>query len=205
MNSPFKMKPGRGNMPKTGSGIPPALMTCSPMKQEPKKKNPVTGNQTPAYTPGELGGSFDWNQSNRTTYNPNSPNFNPKLVGATFNPSTGNWDANKVEKFEVFKQPNSEAINVIKRGGNTILRNTSGGDESSIGNKLFNEKAKEAYGTYVRDSLSTAHSNERQARKYDARTAGSAPESKESKDAMNKYQAAKVRKVLEEKKKKGQI
>lgn len=33
MNSPFKMKPGRGNMPKTGRGIPPTLMNCSPMKQ----------------------------------------------------------------------------------------------------------------------------------------------------------------------------
>lgn len=34
MNSPFKMKPGRGNMPKTGRGVPPTLMSCSPMKQE---------------------------------------------------------------------------------------------------------------------------------------------------------------------------
>jgi hypothetical protein len=33
MNSPFKMKPGRGNMPKTGRGVPPTLMSCSPMKQ----------------------------------------------------------------------------------------------------------------------------------------------------------------------------
>jgi hypothetical protein len=33
MNSPFKMKPGRGNMPKTGRGIPPTLMSESPMKQ----------------------------------------------------------------------------------------------------------------------------------------------------------------------------
>jgi hypothetical protein len=35
MKSPFKMTPGRGNMPKTGNGIPPTLMNCSPMKQEP--------------------------------------------------------------------------------------------------------------------------------------------------------------------------
>lgn len=34
MSTPFKMKPGRGNMPKTGRGIHPALMSCSPMKQE---------------------------------------------------------------------------------------------------------------------------------------------------------------------------
>ena len=34
MNTPFKMKPGRGNMPKTGRGVPPTLMSCSPMKQE---------------------------------------------------------------------------------------------------------------------------------------------------------------------------
>jgi hypothetical protein len=39
MNSPFKMKPGRGNMPKTGNGIPPTLMSCSPMKQTDPKSN----------------------------------------------------------------------------------------------------------------------------------------------------------------------
>lgn len=33
MKSPFKMKPGRGNMPKTGKGISPTLMSYSPMKQ----------------------------------------------------------------------------------------------------------------------------------------------------------------------------
>lgn len=39
MNSPFKMKPGRGNMPKTGNGLPPTLMCGSPMKQT----DPKTG------------------------------------------------------------------------------------------------------------------------------------------------------------------
>jgi hypothetical protein len=34
MKSPFKMTPGRGNMPKTGRGIAPTLMSKSPMKQE---------------------------------------------------------------------------------------------------------------------------------------------------------------------------
>lgn len=29
----FKQTPGRGSMPKTGRGIPPTLMSCSPMKQ----------------------------------------------------------------------------------------------------------------------------------------------------------------------------
>jgi hypothetical protein len=33
MKSPFKMTPGRGNMPKTGRGIAPTLMSKSPMKQ----------------------------------------------------------------------------------------------------------------------------------------------------------------------------
>ena len=201
----YKQSPGRQMMPKTGRGISPTLMNCSPMKQEPKKgKNPVTGNQAPSYTPGELGGSFDWNQSNKTTYNPNSKNFNSKLLGATHNPNTGNWEANKVEKFEVFKNDNGTK-NVVKRGGKMILRNTSGGDKFSIGNKSFDEKVKKAYGSYVKDSLSTAHANERAARTYNARTTGSAPESKESKEAMIKYQAAKTKKVLEEKKKKGQI
>lgn len=34
MKSPFKMTPGRGNMPKTGRGIAPTLMSKSPMYQE---------------------------------------------------------------------------------------------------------------------------------------------------------------------------
>lgn len=46
MNSPFKMKPGRGNMPKTGRGIPPTLMCGSPMKQEPEVE--YTKKQTTA-------------------------------------------------------------------------------------------------------------------------------------------------------------
>jgi hypothetical protein len=43
MNSPFKMKPGRGNMPKTGNGIPPTLMCGSPMKQTDPKTDPKSG------------------------------------------------------------------------------------------------------------------------------------------------------------------
>lgn len=39
MSSPFKMKPGRGSMPKTGRGISPTLMCKSPMKQ----RDPKTG------------------------------------------------------------------------------------------------------------------------------------------------------------------
>ena len=44
MSIPFKMKPGRGNMPKTGRGIPPTLMCGSPTKQtDPKSgKTPKT-------------------------------------------------------------------------------------------------------------------------------------------------------------------
>ena len=37
MKSPFKMTPGRGNMPKTGRGISPTLMSKSPMYQEIEK------------------------------------------------------------------------------------------------------------------------------------------------------------------------
>jgi hypothetical protein len=41
------MKPGRGDMPKTGNGIPPTLMSCSAMKQTaPKKKTDPKSNMT---------------------------------------------------------------------------------------------------------------------------------------------------------------
>ena len=44
MKSPFKMKPGRGNMPKTGRDIPlsmtsPAYMTDGPGDKKRKNKN----------------------------------------------------------------------------------------------------------------------------------------------------------------------
>lgn len=38
----YKQSPGRQTMPKTGRGIPPTLMSCSPMKQQ-KKKDPYSG------------------------------------------------------------------------------------------------------------------------------------------------------------------
>ena len=43
MSSPFKMKPGRGNMPKTGRGISPTLMSKSPMKQKDPKTRMTKG------------------------------------------------------------------------------------------------------------------------------------------------------------------
>jgi hypothetical protein len=42
MSTPFKMKPGRGDMPKTGRGLAPTLMCGSPMKQEDPSKKPGT-------------------------------------------------------------------------------------------------------------------------------------------------------------------
>lgn len=54
------MKPGRGNMAKTGAGIPPTLMCGSPMKQE-KKKDPYSGK-----TRQELGNAInDWSDKNK--------------------------------------------------------------------------------------------------------------------------------------------
>lgn len=48
MKSPFKMTPGRGNMPKTGRGISPTLMSKSPMKQELTAKGLKSQNKVKA-------------------------------------------------------------------------------------------------------------------------------------------------------------
>lgn len=62
MNSPFKMKPGRGNMPKTGNGIPPVLMSCSPMKQnEPKKGTDPKSDMTKAQAREKIDSIFSEN------------------------------------------------------------------------------------------------------------------------------------------------
>jgi hypothetical protein len=61
MNSPFKMKPGRGNMPKTGNGIPPTLMSCSPMKQEKPKKTDSKSGMTKAEAGEKINSIFSEN------------------------------------------------------------------------------------------------------------------------------------------------
>lgn len=85
MKSPFKLMPGRGNMPKTGRGIPPTLMSCSPAKQiDPpgKKKQTKTGDELQAKAQAEankkleaniaakpLGGSSDVRRETATATN----------------------------------------------------------------------------------------------------------------------------------------
>jgi hypothetical protein len=193
----YKQSPGRQAMPKTGRGLSPVLMSgCgSPMKQQVSKKpkNPTTGNEAPAYHPGDAGGNFAYAEGNRTTYNPNSSRFQPKPVGATYNATTGNYEPNKAKSFEIVKDKGQ--TNVVKRGGKVIMRNTS---HNGTGKNNFDEDVKIARGSHVRDSLNTAHANERQAREYNARKSGSAPESKESKEAFSKWQAAKAKKVIDD-------
>lgn len=53
MSTPFKMKPGRGNMPKTGRGLAPTLMCGSPMKQEDPKKHTTNIELTDKYNTGK--------------------------------------------------------------------------------------------------------------------------------------------------------
>lgn len=54
------MKLGRGNMAKTGAGLPPTLMCESPIKQE-KKKDPYSGQ-----TRQELGNAINnWSDKNK--------------------------------------------------------------------------------------------------------------------------------------------
>jgi hypothetical protein len=55
------MKPGRGNMLKTGNGIPPTLMSCSPMKQEKPKKTDPKSSMTKAQAREKIDSIFSEN------------------------------------------------------------------------------------------------------------------------------------------------
>jgi hypothetical protein len=88
MKSPFKMTPGRGNMPKTGRGISAALMSKSPMYQSEVGDIEYTGQ-----------GRMNVKKAqDRIKANPEKTAEYDSAMGLTRNPATNELSGNKYEK-----------------------------------------------------------------------------------------------------------
>lgn len=199
----YKQKPGRGNMPKTGAGIPPTLMSCSPMKQElteKEKKNATTGNKAPEYVEKEAS-SYKHMEGNRTTYNKNSTKFNKQPQGTSgYNATTGKYEAKPGSATTEVKTKSGQPVSLTTKTGTTNYTGSS--DLSKLKDK---ERGKiDKYYTTV-DSLDTAHGNELKTWKANARLQGKNEATPESEKAFKEWQAAKTKSTLEAKTKAGEI
>jgi hypothetical protein len=97
MKSPFKMTPGRGDLPKTGRGINPALMGKSPMKQ----------------TDIELTKSYDEGKRKAEVARakPEVKKNVEKTLGVTINAATGETVAKKRENRVIKSGTNYREVN----------------------------------------------------------------------------------------------
>lgn len=154
MNTPFKMKPGRGNMPKTGNGIPPTLMSCSPMKQElPKKgKKPST----------EIELTMDYDKGKRLMAEarkaPGKIEDLRKTQGINVDPATGVATSAKYEKKYV-PGGKGQKDRIIGGDGKVVA-------EAKTTNFFKGEKNKDLYKEFQKDSTNTMNSRNRNTMHY---------------------------------------
>ena len=156
MNSPFKMKPGRGNMPKTGKGIPPVLMSGSPMYQETPKK----GNKSVPNTEIEL--TMDYDRGKRLMAEarkaPGKIQDLRKTQGIEVDAATGAAKSAKYEKKYV-QGGRGQKDRIIGGDGKVIA-------EAKATNFFKGEKNKDLYKEFQRDSTNTMNSRNRNEMHY---------------------------------------
>ena len=141
MNTPFKMKPGRGNMPKTGNGIPPTLMCGSPMKQE----------SDPEYT---KTGYDKVTKIRENLKNKNSRSNMEKQQGVSIDPATGKASAKPYEKsYSPGKKGQQDAI---VSGDKKTVKSSSITKGVDFGKKELRKE-------FVRDSTDTMNRRTRNA------------------------------------------
>jgi hypothetical protein len=156
MNSPFKMKPGRGNMPKTGNGIPPTLMACSPMKQEKPKKGKVAAPST------EIELTMDYDRGKRLMAEarkaPGKIEDLRKVQGINVDAATGGATVAKYEK--TYQQGSKGQKDRIIGGDGKVMA------EAKATNFVKGEKNKDLYKQFQKDSINTMNSRNRYATQY---------------------------------------
>ena len=151
MNNPFKMKPGRGDMPKTGNGISPALMSCSPMKQEDPKKS----KKSVATTEIELTMEYDKGKKAMAEARkaPGKINDLRSTQGITVDAATGAAAAAKYEKNYV-PGGRGQKDRIIGGDGKVVA-------EAKTTNFFKGEKNKDLYREFQKDSTNTMNSRNR--------------------------------------------
>jgi hypothetical protein len=118
----YKQTPGRQAMPKTGRGIPPTLMTCSPMKQEERPDLTMKGART----------------SQKTKENIDNNAYAKE--GLTADPASGLFTANKYEK--VYEQGKRGQRDRILDGSGKVIAEAA---ETNRGEGKPNEKLFKEY------------------------------------------------------------
>jgi hypothetical protein len=118
----FKMNPGRGNMPKTGRGLSPALMCGSPMKQEdPKKKE---GPKTEAVKASIAKKDVEGYNAAEVSSAEKLANKTPGtgfIPGTNINKATGQVEAKKFEKtFVEASKDNAFTASIRDSKGNVV-------------------------------------------------------------------------------------
>lgn len=137
----FKMKPGRGNMAKTGAGVPPTLMCGSPIKQTDPKK-PVHSTEI------ELTDKFNTGKAKIT----NAAKVAGKVAdlkatqGINVDAATGKATANPYEKRFLKGNENVSAKVLDTFGKATQVASKHKGINSG-NEKLYNEFKKDSTNT----------------------------------------------------------
>jgi len=123
MNGPFKMKPGRGNMPKTGKGLPKDMT------------NPIMQTTDP-----RSGSSFkDYNASDLVITDPVTKKYDGYGSNKTLRGRTGtNTTASGKTLFPGYS---SESIGTYKKGGQTFQKIRPGAKAKSFGDYEKMEQA----------------------------------------------------------------
>jgi len=149
----FKMKPGRGNMAKTGAGVPPTLMCGSPMKQTDPKK-PVHSTEI------ELTDKFNTGKTKiANAIKPEgSANYLGSTQGINVDIPTGKATAKPYPKTFVKGNENVSAKVLDSSGKPTAVASTNKG--INFGNeKLYNEFKRDSTATMKMRNLNASQYN----------------------------------------------
>jgi len=166
----YKQSPGRQMMPKTGRGIPPVLMSGSPMKQE--------FDLTLAYEKGKKKLQSQIGQAGTAeAFKKDGIIIDPKTNVAKAAPYEKRFLGGDAES-DNKKVPTGKSTNARIVGGDGRLIKEAN-KNSLKGKILSNEKL---YQEYKRDSLNTMSSRNSSTRLYNLSGGGKAPEKWDAKD-----------------------
>lgn len=122
MSTPFKMKPGRGNMLKTGRGISPVLMSKSPMKQEAE----LTAKGA---------------KSRKEAQKSASKNTKIESQGVNIDPKSGKGSAASYEKKFIPGSPDKGVRAKIIDGSGKLVKEAKSGEDDKLKKEFERNKA----------------------------------------------------------------
>ena len=164
----YKQTPGRGNMPKTGRGMSPALMGKSPMKQMHGEDAELTATGAASRKKVQAGA------------NKRAANSKTDMQGISIDPKTGKASAKQYEKKFVpgGKGTGRSSAMVVDGSGKTSkVASTSKG--ADYGNEAL-------YKEFKKDSTATMNARNANARFYNVQAGKEKPNAKEVEAGKNR-------------------